>query len=159
MQKAIEQFENLIVRITSDIAGLPVEPGLEPELNAGFAPGSPVFDELEKLCHQGVHDGWLCAREHGGIKFGRIIKPSDKTADFSVDVVEMENIAGPYHVHPGGEIDMIMPLDDTARFDGAGRGWKVYGPGSGHRPTVTDGRALILYLLPEGAIDFKAEEK
>ena len=30
----------------------------------------------------------------------------------------------------------------------------VYPPGSAHRPTVTQGRALVLYLLPEGRIDF-----
>ena len=30
---------------------------------------------------------------------------------------------------------------------------QVYGPGTAHRPTVRGGRALVLYLLPEGAID------
>ena len=30
----------------------------------------------------------------------------------------------------------------------------VYGPDSVHSPTVTVGQALILYLLPDGAIDF-----
>jgi hypothetical protein len=49
---------------------------------------------------------------------------------------------------------MIMPLTEGARFDGHGAGWLVYGPGSAHRPTVTGGRALVLYLLPGGAIDF-----
>ena len=33
-------------------------------------------------------------------------------------------------------------------------GWLVCPPGSAHRPTVTSGRALVLYLLPEGRIDF-----
>ena len=47
-----------------------------------------------------------------------------------------------------------MPLTAEARFDGAPAGWKVYPPGSAHRPTVTGGRALILYLLPEGRIEF-----
>jgi hypothetical protein len=30
----------------------------------------------------------------------------------------------------------------------------VYGPGTAHRPTVSGGKALILYLLPDGAIEF-----
>ncbi|MNL76803.1 hypothetical protein D3C87_2028270 [compost metagenome] len=47
-----------------------------------------------------------------------------------------------------------MPLTGDARFDGHGAGWLVYGPGSAHRPTVTQGRALVLYLLPGGAIEF-----
>ena len=33
-------------------------------------------------------------------------------------------------------------------------GWKVYAPGSDHFPTVRGGRALVLYLLPAGAIQF-----
>ncbi|MCG3102208.1 DUF4863 family protein, partial [Enterobacter sp. DRP3] len=53
-----------------------------------------------------------------------------------------------------GEVDMIMPVTDAARFDGHGAGWLVYGPGSAHRPTVTQGRALVLYLLPGAAIEF-----
>jgi hypothetical protein len=27
-------------------------------------------------------------------------------------------------------------------------------PGSAHRPTVSQGRALVLYLLPDGRIEF-----
>ena len=46
------------------------------------------------------------------------------------------------------------PAVATARFDGHGAGWVVYGPGSAHSPTVTGGRALVLYLLPQGAIEF-----
>jgi hypothetical protein len=30
-------------------------------------------------------------------------------------------------------------------------------PGSAHRPTVSQGRALVLYLLPQGRIDFTRE--
>lgn len=33
-------------------------------------------------------------------------------------------------------------------------GWLVYGAGTAHDPTVTGGRALVLYLLPGGAIEF-----
>ena len=49
---------------------------------------------------------------------------------------------------------MIMPLSDDAKFDGNGVGWLVYGPNSAHQPTVTDGKVIILYLLPDGAIEF-----
>jgi hypothetical protein len=66
----------------------------------------------------------------------------------------MENIAGPHHVHPQGEIDLIMPVDGDALFDGRPAGWLVCPPGSAHRPTVTRGRALVLYLLPNGEIEF-----
>jgi hypothetical protein len=76
------------------------------------------------------------------------------TADCSVDVVEMESVKGPHHRHPNGEIDMIMPISPGAKFDGHGAGWLVYGPDTAHNPTVTEGKALVLYLLPGGAIEF-----
>ena len=82
------------------------------------------------------------------------MKPGEATHGFSIDVVEMEDIAGPHHSHPNGEIDMIMPLGAAAKFDGRGRGWLVYAPGSAHRPTVGEGKALVLYLLPQGSIEF-----
>ena len=66
----------------------------------------------------------------------------------------MDSIIGPHHRHPEGEIDLIMPLDEVAEFDGRGAGWLVYPPGSAHCPTVSEGRALVLYLLPQGSIEF-----
>jgi hypothetical protein len=68
--------------------------------------------------------------------------------------VRMKDIAGPHHVHTSGEIGAIMPISGTPRFDGKPEGWYVYPPGSDHHPTVTGGDAYILYLLPEGAIEF-----
>ena len=49
---------------------------------------------------------------------------------------------------------LIMPIDGDARFDDRPAGWLVCPPGSAHRPTVSQGRALVLYLLPEGRIEF-----
>jgi hypothetical protein len=66
----------------------------------------------------------------------------------------MRDIAGPHHVHPHGEIDLIMPLTEGVTFDGHPAGWCVYRPGTAHRPTVANGEALVLYLLPQGAIEF-----
>ncbi len=98
----------------------------------------------------------MCDQEMGGIKFGRVIKQGPETHGFSVDVVQMTDLKGPYHRHPNGEIDMIMPIGGDAEFDGHGAGWLVYGPETAHYPTVSGGEALVLYLLPDGAIDFKA---
>lgn len=49
---------------------------------------------------------------------------------------------------------MIMPLSGAAKFDGCDAGWLVYGPGSAHRPIVSDGKALVRCLLPKGKIKF-----
>ena len=96
----------------------------------------------------------MCTREANGIRYGRVISPGPEMHGFSVDVVDMKDCAGPHHIHPNGEIDLVMPIEGPAVFDGSGAGWKVYEPGSAHFPTVREGRALVLYLLPEGAIEF-----
>ena len=151
---SLESFERLVTSVAESVAGEPLDSGLERSLNLAFPPDGETFGTLAALCEQGVREGWLADREHGGIRFGRVIRPGPDTAGFSVDVVEMDDIVGPHHRHPNGEIDMIIPQDPEAEFDGHGRGWLVYGPGSAHFPTVTGGRAILLYLLPEGAIEF-----
>lgn len=148
-------FSDAVATITARIAGKAVDGKLESFLNESFPPGGEAFDDLAELCRQGIDEGWLCNNEHGGIRYGRVIKQGPATSGFSVDVVLMENIKGPYHGHPLGEIDMIIPETAEAKFDGQGQGWKVYEPKSEHFPTVTDGSAIVLYLLPQGEIDFK----
>lgn len=140
--------------LTSKLAGRPLDDALDAWLNDEAGPGTATYAAIATACQAGVAEGWLCTREGGGIKYGRIFKPEAGLDGFSVDVVDMQNIAGPHHSHPNGEIDLLMPLDGDALFDGRPAGWMVYRPGSAHRPTVTQGRALVLYLLPAGAITF-----
>jgi hypothetical protein len=148
-------FYQQVADLTAQIAGRPLDAALDQWLNAQHGPHSQSYEQLKASCLEGVRDGWLCEREGGGIRYGRVFKADDARHRFSVDVVDMQDIAGPHHVHPGGEIDLIMPLGDgAATFDGRPAGWCVYPPGSAHRPTVADGRALVLYLLPEGQIQF-----
>lgn len=148
------EFVEHIALVTAFIGGRRIEPALADQLNEQFPPQGDWFAIMQELSRQGCEEGWLCAREAGGIKFGRPVKPGTSTHGFSIDVVEMNDIVGPHHAHPNGEIDLVMPYDAEAAFDGVSAGWKVYEPGSAHRPTVTGGRALVLYLLPEGAIEF-----
>jgi len=148
------QFRQLIVEFTRGLAGRALDAELQHWLNREHGPGSASYERLRQACVDGVAAGWMCSREHAGIRYGRVVKPADDTARFSVDVVDMDSIAGGHHVHPGGEIDLVMPLAGDARFDGHGAGWCVYPPGSAHSPTVSGGRALVLYLLPEGQIQF-----
>jgi hypothetical protein len=151
---AQQSFTEAVAMITARIDGQAIDNDLQLFLDENFPPGGEAFDDLATLCRQGIDEGWLCDREHGGVKFGRIIKPGPETNGFSVDVVQMEDLAGPYHGHPNGEIDMIIPESSDAKFDGKGQGWMVYAADTEHYPTVTDGKAIILYLLPEGEIDF-----
>ncbi|CAM5206031.1 hypothetical protein CDEF62S_06124 [Castellaniella defragrans] len=66
----------------------------------------------------------------------------------------MKDVVGPRHTHPAGEIDLNLPTGGDARFDGHAAGWLVYGPGTTHRPTVSAGESYVLYLLPNGEIEF-----
>lgn len=149
-----EQFRDLLKPVTEYIQGKPLDAALDAGLNDNFPASGPVFEAIEAACHAAIAAGWMCNREAGGIRFGRVIKPDAALAGCSVDVVEMNDLRGPHHRHPNGEIDMIMPLSADAKFDGRGKGWLVYAPDTAHHPTVSEGRALVLYLLPQGAIEF-----
>lgn len=148
------EFHQTLATLTGQIAGRQLDSALADWLNQTHGPESDVYERLRRACLAGVREGWLCEREGGGIRYGRVFKPEDALHRFSVDVVDMQNLAGPHHSHPGGEIDLIMPLEGEATFDGHPAGWCVYPPGSAHFPTVAQGRALVLYLLPEGQIQF-----
>jgi Domain of unknown function (DUF4863) len=148
-------FRQQIAALTAQLSGRALDAQLDAWLNLKHGAGSATYAALKASCEVGVAQGWLADREGGGIKYGRIFKPADDLQGFSVDVVDMKDIAGPHHTHPNGEIDLIMPIDgDNATFDGRPAGWCVYGPGTAHRPTVSQGRALVLYLLPQGKIEF-----
>ena len=149
-----ETFDGLLARYISFVGQRPLDQALEQALDAQFPADGHDFQALQSACRAGISEGWLCNREGGGIRYGRVVKPTAASGGFSVDVVDMNDVRGPHHGHPNGEIDLIMPIDAAARFDGKGAGWLVYGPGSAHHPTVTAGRALVLYLLPGGAIEF-----
>lgn len=152
--RGLQGLKTLVAQITAEIAGQSLDARLEDRLNAAHGAASATFAALRGACESGVAAGRLCSREGGGIRYGRVFKPGRDLHGFSVDVVDMRDVVGPHHVHPQGEIDLVMPLEGDARFDGRGAGWVVYPPGSAHRPTVTAGRALVLYLLPGGEIRF-----
>jgi hypothetical protein len=154
MQMTPALFHQLLRPVMAFCAARDVDEDLAAALNESFPPDGDTFLAVRRACQDAVTAGWMCDREHGGIRFGRVIKPGPDSDGFSVDVVHMDEVVGPHHRHPKGEIDMIMPLTPGAKFDGHGAGWVVYPPGSEHPPTVSDGAALVLYLLPEGAIEF-----
>ncbi len=151
---SVEAFTALVARVTGRVAGRPLDAALARDLNATLPGDGAAVAAIARACRVAIRDGWMCSREAGGIRYGRVVKPGPATHGYSVDVVEMDDVVGPHHRHPGGEIDLVMPIDAAARFDGHGAGWVVYGPGSAHSPTVAGGRALVLYLLPQGAIEF-----
>jgi Domain of unknown function (DUF4863) len=154
VQVTPQEFQKLLAPVAEHIRGKALDKRLEAELNENFPADGLAFKAIERACYAAITAGWMCNREAGGIRFGRVVKPDGSLADCSVDVVEMENVKGPHHRHPNGEVDMIMPISPAAKFDGHGAGWLVYGADTAHHPTVANGKALVLYLLPGGAIEF-----
>ncbi len=149
-----EEFLGAVSAIAGEIGDAALDNQLEARLNERFPAGGETFLRLSALCSQGEAEGWLLNREAGGIKFGRAVKPGKEAGRFSVDIVRMKDVAGPHHIHTTGEIGAIMPLSGEPAFDGKPEGWYVYEPGSSHHPTVAGGEAYVLYLLPDGAIEF-----
>ena len=148
------EFRRLVAPITLFAQGRALDAVLQRDLNLKFPPHGDVFRRIEEACHAGIAAGWMCREGDAKRRFGRIFEPGEPTHGFSVDVVDITDLVGNHHRHPTGEIDLIMPVTPEARFDGNGAGWLVYAPDTGHRPTVTAGRALVLYLLPQGRIEW-----
>ena len=113
--------------------------------------GAPMKDIFAAL-RAGVDDGSLCNRGEEPVRYSRVAKAAEAKG-FSIDAVLMRGV-GPRHRHPNGEIDLCFRWDGDPRFDGRDPGWVVYGANSTHAPTVTGGAMVILYFLPEGAIEW-----
>lgn len=153
----VTDFQTLLRPVTDYLSGREVNEGLAAALNERFPGEGDLFNSVEQACHDAIAEGWMCSQGGPGRRFGRVIEPSDDTGGLSVDVVDLENIVGPHHRHPNGEICMVIPVTEGAKFDGHPRGWCVFEPGSDHCPTVTEGQALVLYMLPGGEIEFTGQ--
>jgi len=111
---------------------------------------------LGELVRAARDAGWLTPRRASDtVTFGRLAKPSEATHGLSVDAVDMTG-AAIAHTHPRGEVSLCFAEDPEARFCGHPEGWVVVGPGSHHVPEVTGGRMVILYFLPDGAMEWDA---
>jgi hypothetical protein len=122
-------------------------------LNQEFSSSHPQLKTAIAQAKQGVEDGWLCDREHAGVKFSRVAKPSKTTFNLSIDAVLMSGEAAA-HTHPNGEVSLCIPMQGEPTYDDFEHTWAPYPPGSSHTPTVVGGEMLVLYFLPDGEIDW-----
>lgn len=100
-----------------------------------------------------VENGEICDRGNDTIRYSRLAKAGENTRDFSIDFVWMTG-PGVNHRHPQGEINLCFAIDGEPKFDGQSPGWVTFAPDSAHVPTVSDGRMLIVYFLPGGAVEW-----
>ncbi len=115
-----KQFAALMKPVIDAIAGKPVDQGLAAELNRRFPAEGGAFKAIEAACHAAIEAGWMCGQGVPGRRFGRVVEPGPESRGLSVDVVQLEDIVGPHHSHPKGEICLTMPVTPEARFDGGG---------------------------------------
>ena len=112
-----------------------------------------LIQNIKSAMQEGIANQTLCHRGEPPVQFSRVFKATEASANLSADAVLM-TAPGPLHKHPNGEFDLCFALDGDPTFDGHPEGWVVYEPNSKHVPTVKNGKMMILYLLPGGAIEF-----
>lgn len=122
---------------------------LNRRLDPAGADAARLNAELEELLAAGA----IADRGEPPVEYGRVTRASEESRGLSIDVVRMTG-PGPRHRHPNGEVNWCVAREGSPTFDGEPPGWVVEPPGSSHVPTVEGGEMLIVYLLPEGAIEF-----
>ena len=150
-----EEIQDACKPILQFLSGKEISPTLNTELAHVFPKDSKQLQTIESLCKKALAENLIKMRGTPELRFGRLLKPTE-TCPISIDIVDM-NCKGPGHTHPLGEIDLCFPQDSSAEFDGKADTWIVYQKNSWHEPTVTQGRMIILYFLPEGSIRFETK--
>ena len=149
-----EQLANTLAPMLKRITELDLShPATEVILNQEFSASNPQLKSAIAQAKQGIEEGWLCDRENAGVKFSRVAKPSDATFNLSIDAVLMSG-EGAAHAHPNGEVSLCIPMQGDPVYDEFEHTWAPYPPGSSHTPTVVGGEMLVLYFLPDGAMDW-----
>ncbi|MBK7874837.1 MAG: DUF4863 family protein [Planctomycetes bacterium] len=128
-------------------------PSARAELARRLPPQGPAARAVERDLRALLAEGRIADRGELPVKWGRVAKATPETLGFSIDVVLM-NGAGPRHLHPRGEVNFCIAMDGAPTFEGDPPGWVVLPAGSTHVPTVAGGTMLIVYLLPDGAVEW-----
>jgi hypothetical protein len=152
------ELMNMVQQLLDFIGDRPLDEDLEFQLNRRFGLYGPFYDRLAKLLKVGLEEGWVgyTPVEGAGYSRGRIAEASPETRNMRVESGLMCDVVGQYHRHTRGEINLVVPIDPTAQWCGRGAGWVVYPPGSEHFPTTTGGKAVMMFFLPGGEIEYKA---
>jgi len=134
-----------------------VDTQLQYTLSKKFPLSGDTVQHIRSWCVEAVNDGSVKMRGPNSLRFGNVLHQKRNDYGFRIDIVDMTGV-GPGHVHPLGEINLCFSIErsDTGMtsFDGISEGWVVKQPGSWHKPTVRNGRMIIVYFLPKGKVVF-----
>jgi len=140
-------------------------------LNAEYGVESELYQDLARLITLGVKEGWAADAEIAGPRYRRslLAAPCAETFFFSITAVLMDStdntqnnpecsFRGVYHLHPYGEFNLVIPLNEGAAIAGPNGwcygGWTAPAPGSQHFPEAKGGAVISLTFLPAGRITF-----
>ena len=140
-------------------------------LNTKYGVESALYKDLSRLVTLGVKEGWAADTEVAGPRYrrSRVVMPSAETLFFSATAVLLDStdndqnnpegsLRAGYHLHPYGEINLVVPLNEGAALAGPNGwcygGWTAPAPGSHHFPEVKGGAVISLTFLPAGRIAF-----
>jgi hypothetical protein len=143
-------------------------------LNTKYGVESELYKDLARLITLGVQEGWAADIEVAGPRYrrSRVVMPSAETLFFSATAVLLDStdnvqnnpentLRADYHLHPYGEINLVVPLNEGAALAGPNGwcfgGWTAPGPGSHHFPEVKGGAVISLTFLPAGRIAFDVQ--
>lgn len=161
---------------------------LEKRLNHEYGPGNSYYEDFCRYIKQGLSEGWVASGEVEGPKYrrGKVTQhcfecsaAAGVNAEFQIMLPVQENLymsltavyfdsqgeyAGQYHKHPYGEINCVVPIDDTFQLEGLpvgenwqGAGWTSLGPGTHHYPRARGGKGVAFFFLPSGRIAYDAK--
>lgn len=144
--------------------------GLERWLNLTYGPGSALYEDFAALIKAGIEEGWAANVQIDGPRYrrSRLCEPGAETFHFSITAVYMDSTEpdpggrrtyrGDYHLHPYGELNMVVPLNEGAALAGPNgwceAGWTAPSPGSHHYPEARGGAVIALFYLPAGRISY-----
>lgn len=160
-----------LIPFLQEIKDMTASSEVEQWLNTKYGVDSALYKELSRLITLGVRNGWAADVEVAGSRYrrSRIGEPSAETFFFSITAVLLDStdnsqtnpegsFRAPYHLHPYGEINLVVPLNEGAALAGPNGwcygGWTTPGPGSHHFPEVKGGAVISLTFLPAGRIAF-----
>ena len=134
-----------------------VDTQLQYTLSKKFPLASELIQGIKEWCLAAVSNGSIRMRGPKSLRFGNVLHQKRNDYGFRIDIVDMTGV-GPGHVHPLGEINLCFTIEHTdnrgTSFDGTSEGWVVKQPNSWHKPTVRNGRMVIVYFLPKGRVLF-----
>ena len=169
-----DDFVGRLVPFLQEVRDLTAGSEVEQWLNTKYGVDSELYQELSRLITLGVQEGWAADVEVAGRRYRRSLlsAPSAETQFFSVTAVLIDStdntqdnpegsLRGGYHLHPYGEFNLVVPLNEGAALAGPNGwcygGWTVPAPASHHYPEVKGGAVISVAFLPAGRIAFDVE--